>query len=703
MNPKAENMTEWFKRKSSGGTSVSRLSLAAFGKHPGWDDHIPGIGVDTEALANLKQTLYFDGIRGQIDAGAWEKMEQLKRMEGFDHLFLWLRPGRVFLGMMWSSSDRIGRAKYPMILCAEGEGFSPAFMLAHAKPELERLRDTCKSLTSAEEVTSECRLALDRLRGTFERAQDAWTEPFSDTERKGLLDCPELAPDRIGFLRILHEYSTEQGIASEKSTKHLRVPVISSLQPDNFTPWVEFFRCIVPSKTPALFIKRNDQAWLDVVVGEPASRDFFCLQAATDALPLTTQVPYEISADTRSALDAVAARLGLSAPPVRQSKPRAPVAPIAGVPAGSKGGGRLLILIGIIVIVVLVGVALALLLKPNNPPPKSAAAPVNNAATPVATDSAKYGTAIQSATDAFAKGDYDEAIRQANIALDCQPGDQAATQIKADAVNKKRDGELQDRTYAAAMTAGRNALAAGNYDEAGRQIRNALADKPGDSDAMTLYATIESRQQADAKTRQDQHEQEQRQNYNVAMQAARQAFDGKNYSLAIQHANDALTAEPGDADAGALKTKAENAQASGQAGNATSDGSSQKKSQQYQSEISAVQAAWTRNDFDAVIQHANLALQLAPDAPDIKSRLRDSVYNKLEIYAVWFGVIKPQDATFQLAKTQSPLAQGNMAPSAADAYKNQIDGWLKILKQYQLVDDAHTKLAQAIEESIDHY
>jgi hypothetical protein len=31
-----------------------KLSLAAFGKHPGWDDHIPGIGVETEGLANLK-------------------------------------------------------------------------------------------------------------------------------------------------------------------------------------------------------------------------------------------------------------------------------------------------------------------------------------------------------------------------------------------------------------------------------------------------------------------------------------------------------------------------------------------------------------------------------------------------------------------------------------------------------------------------
>ena len=47
----------------------SRVTLAAFGKHPGWDDHMPGIGVDTELLAHLKQALYVRGIGKQIDSG----------------------------------------------------------------------------------------------------------------------------------------------------------------------------------------------------------------------------------------------------------------------------------------------------------------------------------------------------------------------------------------------------------------------------------------------------------------------------------------------------------------------------------------------------------------------------------------------------------------------------------------------------------
>src|SRR5688572_28846945 len=64
--------------------ATPRLTFAAFGKHPGWDDHMPDIGVVTEALATLKQNLYVGGIGSQIDSGAWERLEPEKRIEGFE-------------------------------------------------------------------------------------------------------------------------------------------------------------------------------------------------------------------------------------------------------------------------------------------------------------------------------------------------------------------------------------------------------------------------------------------------------------------------------------------------------------------------------------------------------------------------------------------------------------------------------------------
>src|SRR5206468_2138490 len=140
-------------------------ALAAFGKHPGWNDYLgsgvdTGIGVTTETLASVKQALHAGGIRVQFDSGRWKALEPEKLIEGFDHAFLWLRAGHVVLGELWSSTDGThSRRSYPMVVCLDSEGFTPELLLAKSLPELDRLRNACQATTSAEQVTAECRMA----------------------------------------------------------------------------------------------------------------------------------------------------------------------------------------------------------------------------------------------------------------------------------------------------------------------------------------------------------------------------------------------------------------------------------------------------------------------------------------------------------------------------------------------------------------
>src|SRR6516225_7559296 len=152
--------------KPGSSSGEPQLTLAAFGKHPGWDDHIPGIGVETECLAYVEKAIYDGGIRGQIDAGAWapEKLGPEKRLEGFDHIFLWLRSSHTQLGQLWSSTDGKGRPNYPMVLCIDGEGVSPSFMLGALRPGLDKLREACLAATTADKVISDCRSAQEQLR-----------------------------------------------------------------------------------------------------------------------------------------------------------------------------------------------------------------------------------------------------------------------------------------------------------------------------------------------------------------------------------------------------------------------------------------------------------------------------------------------------------------------------------------------------------
>src|ERR1043166_6815657 len=253
-------MKAFFQRLVGGQSAKNEsIRLAAFGKHPGWDDHIPGIGVDTTALANLKQVLYVRGIGGQIDSGSWEKLEPEKRQEGFDYTFFWLIENRPVLGQLWSSTDRKGRTKYPMLLCAQGDAFTPASLFAAANAELQQLRRACQAATSAEQVINECRAAQNRLdaQRAVPESPDLGTVPSVDARRR-FLERRELGPDRLGLLRILHELTNAAGTqqkasrasANDLRPRHIRVPLCADSVANAVSLWSDFFRVSFPRRFP---------------------------------------------------------------------------------------------------------------------------------------------------------------------------------------------------------------------------------------------------------------------------------------------------------------------------------------------------------------------------------------------------------------------------------------------------------------------
>src|ERR1700722_2201124 len=172
--------------------AAPRLILAVFGKHPGWDDHMTGIGIENETLAYIKQTLYVAGIGRQIDSGSWEKLEAEKRQDGFDHTFLWLRGGHTVLGQLWSSKDGKGRSKYPMVLCVDSEPGAAGFLLNTVRPGMENLRDACKAALTADQVSSNARIAQEQL-NTISDGHASRPEPDRmRKDRQRFLDHPDL-------------------------------------------------------------------------------------------------------------------------------------------------------------------------------------------------------------------------------------------------------------------------------------------------------------------------------------------------------------------------------------------------------------------------------------------------------------------------------------------------------------------------------
>jgi formylglycine-generating enzyme required for sulfatase activity len=679
-------MRDLFQRlKGAGGQSAAqptepRLALGAFGKHPGWDDHILGIGVETETLAQVKQALYVGGIGSQIDSGAWEKLESGKRLAGYDHVFLWLRPGHLVLGVLWSSTDGKGRSKYPMVLCIDGEGVPAEFMLGTLLPGLDRLRDSCKATTSAEKVKENCRIAQEQLRAALGAAKTGGgTSTLSPAARQQFLQRGELGPDRTGLLRIFHEIGSlpglvdsgrdaaVQAVASARS-RHLRVPLAASSSGEALLCWAAFLRCAVPAAVPLLLLSRRGVDWLEVIVGEAGSDDFFCLQASVKAAPLASDIPYQLAPDARPRLQEIeTAFLGVPpsvAPPLLETgkmlvtlaetgstrvvpeatfPPKiAAIGPLAaesgGVPpvaahqgapapppATARGdakrksklpywaGGVAAVLFVLAVVMFSMGgrhstPSPQVVIHPPAQPTKTVSAPVTPQVNSNAVRERAYKQAIAAAQDAQARKDYSNAMAQSEAALKSKPDDAAALKIVSEsktAIESLAAAAERERKYQAAMSAASTALRENKFEEAIRQADLALAGKSNDSSALQLKTQASQAMQTAAAAAAAAAQKQRK--YQQALDSARSALQLTNYSLAISQASNALIILPNDSVAKAVMAQArsEAAAAAAQA--------------RYQSAMNAAQVAYDRKDFTNAVAQASQALQAKPS--DIRATM----------------------------------------------------------------------------------
>ena len=533
-----------------------RLTLAAFGKHPGWDDHIPGIGVETDTLAHVKQAFYVSGIGGQIDSGVWEKLEVDKRLEDFDHIFLWLRAGHVLLGQLWSSTDGKGRLKYPMVLCVDGEDVSPSFMIRNLRPGLDRLRDACKAATSADKVIQDCRMAQEQVRALLSDPAVRSAEAAPPLEaRRQFLGRRELGPDRLGLLRILHELgsapgasvngrSLEAGVAGNTRSRHLRLPLASDSRSQSLLLWAAFLRCAVPEPVPLLLIVRRGAAWLDVIIGEPASDDLFCLQAATVALPLATEIPYDIAPELKPALERLEEKfLGLESAPVTDERPfvkPASTRPMPSTPSESNlqnrpckpSGSRkpwFFLGLGVALLFAIIGIWFS---SGRHHTAKSPPA--------VSKADADYRTAMAEAQRAWRATNLDETIKQARLALKSKPGDAEASKL----VNQAEEEIKYQSTLAAAQAA----FDRKEYAEAVSKAEAVQGIRANDPAAAKLKTDAQT--QLDIVNKLNAQEQQ----YQAAMKEGRAALERNEYSSAITQAGLALAIKVNDSAAMKLKS-----------------------------------------------------------------------------------------------------------------------------------------------------
>jgi hypothetical protein len=292
-NPKGHNLTS------------EKIFVAAFGKHPGWDDHVDDIGFETNVVVAVKRMLYVQGIGGNVDSGSWDKLEKDQLLEEFKHIFLWYIDGNLIAGRMWSSQDGKGRKSYPFVVCVQCSKLPIKWIFENVLPQLEQIEAKCTATTSASDVRMVIQSAgqeLSQLAQRFDRSQTP-VATYPDALAK-LAGRPEMGPNQEGIFRTLYHIDREVGRHRANSTSSMtlrstsiRIPTSSGTILENILLWSSFLRERFGTNIPILIIMPLKNAWIDIIIGEPTQLQLYCLRASLKVIPLTSNIPYNIDSE----------------------------------------------------------------------------------------------------------------------------------------------------------------------------------------------------------------------------------------------------------------------------------------------------------------------------------------------------------------------------------------------------------------------
>lgn len=352
----------------------AEVELAVFGKHPAWNDFMDDLGVHTPRMADLRQLLLERGVRACVEGGRWDKLEPAQVIDGFAHELLWLVGNDIIVGRIWSSRDGKGRSAYPMIACAELRGLPVEQALAIARPILQNVQERCTLATTTTEVVDAVRFGLDALRHRAAGLESGQTGQQDGMHLPGLLaKQPELGPDGRGMHRVLYQMERElapfvaaaggpRSRGGERVSRHVRVPVGFDDPARAMAAWVATVRLRVEPWCPLMLVAPIGRRWIDVLAGDLAGPELFCLRASAALVPPVSEVPYTIDAGAVSRYDQLlAAASGSTAATADSERWATPT-----VAAPGRHSGRRVLAIAAILAILMVG-SLWFLLRGSRP------------------------------------------------------------------------------------------------------------------------------------------------------------------------------------------------------------------------------------------------------------------------------------------------------------------------------------------------
>lgn len=282
-----------------------QVYVGAFGKHPGWNDHIDDLGLETQTLTSLKRSLYFDGVGANIDRGVWEQLGPQQRLSGFQHEFV-MRDGTGWtVGLMWKSRDGKNRKKYPMIICLQAVNVPLLWCLTEGLSRLRQVERVCLGTTDAADVIAELQAARSDMEASIQNdAAEGTTMPdWLGAQRPfaGFADHPEMN-GRSGYHRVRYRLQRECGphlrngekMRGEIPAQHLRLPACHADSARAFLSWYAVIHRLVRPDSRLFMVRPFGLSWMDVLIGAASTSNYYCLQANLETIPSVTSVPFNV-------------------------------------------------------------------------------------------------------------------------------------------------------------------------------------------------------------------------------------------------------------------------------------------------------------------------------------------------------------------------------------------------------------------------
>jgi hypothetical protein len=295
-----------FLRESPNTEGDRKVHLAIFGKHPGWDDHIPDIALTSETLILLKRHFYVRGIGGIIDSGFWDGLVEKGQIQTFDHQFFGQVGSEGIVGRLWASSDGKGRTRYPMIVVAHISGLPVDRCLDPLLEELETFHQSCRDLSTAEEVLALLEATQKKLERSLASLPLSGDPLIAGRRLLGRMLRKDPLLDTSKHQRLLYEIhnllgafapgKAEKALAdSATSGEHMRLPNPElASRGESFLAWTTYFRTQVSAQCPLLFLCPAEGSWMDCIVGDFSGSLLRCLRSNLEHSPCVTEIEYNI-------------------------------------------------------------------------------------------------------------------------------------------------------------------------------------------------------------------------------------------------------------------------------------------------------------------------------------------------------------------------------------------------------------------------